>query len=58
MGGSGLAETMETIYAQNSMVHMLNGKAYGRALRYHVLIESSLQQIILNKMIYEEDSIT
>ena len=58
MGGSGLAETMETIYAQNSVVHMLDGKAYARALRCHFLIESSLQQIILNKMIYEKDSTT
>ena len=58
VGGSGLAETMETIHAQNSVVHMLDGKAYARALRCHFLTESSLQQIILNKMIYEEDSIT
>ena len=58
MGGSGSTETMETIYAQNSVVHMLDGKAYARALRCHFLIESSLQQIILKKMIYEEDSIT
>ena len=31
MGGSGLAETMETIYAQNRVIHMLDGKAYPRA---------------------------
>ena len=31
MGGSGLAETMETIYAQNHVIHMLDGKAYPRA---------------------------
>ena len=30
MGGSGLAETMETIYAQNHVIHMLDGKAYPR----------------------------
>ena len=58
MGGSGLTETMETIYPQNSVVHVLDGKAYAKALRCHFLIESSLQQIILNKMIYEGDSIT
>ena len=58
MGGSGSTETMETIYAQNSVIHMLDGKAYARALRCHFLIESSLQQIILKKMIYKEDSIT
>ena len=58
IGGSELVETMEAIYAQNSVVHMLDGKAYARALRCHFLIESSLQQIILNKMIYEKDSTT
>ena len=31
MGGSGLAETMEAIYAQNHVIHMLDGKAYPRA---------------------------
>ena len=58
IGGSELVETMEAIYAQNSVVHMLDGKAYARALRCHFLIESSLQQIILKKMIYKEDLIT
>ena len=29
-----------------------------RVARCHFLIESSLQQLILNKMIYEEDSTT
>ena len=58
IGGSELVETMETIYTQNSVVHMLDGKAYARAPRCHFLIESSLQQIILNKKIYKEDSIT
>ena len=58
IGGSGLAETMETIYAQNSVVYMLDGKAYKRVLRCHFLIEPSVQQLILNKMIYEEDSTT
>ena len=37
---------------------MLDDKAYARALRCHFLTESSVQQVILNKMIYEEDSTT
>ena len=53
----GLAETMETIYALNSVVHMLEGKAYARALRCHLLIVISLQQILFNKVIADEKKI-
>ena len=31
MGGCGLAEAMETMYAQNRVIHMLDGKGYPRA---------------------------
>ena len=54
----GLAETMETIYAPNRVVHMLEGKAYARALRCHLLSEISLQQILSNKIIVDEKKIT
>ena len=50
MEGCGLAETMETMYAPNIVVHMLEGKTYARALRCH-LIETSLQQILFNKVL-------
>ena len=57
MEGCGLAETMETIYALNSVVHMLEGKAYARALRCYLLTEASLQQILFNKVIADEKKI-
>ena len=49
---------METIYAPNSIVHMSEGKAYARALRCHLLIVTSHQQILFNKVIADEKKIT
>ena len=57
MEGCGLAETMETMYAPNIAVHMLEGKTYARALRCHV-IETSLQLILFNKIIADEKNST
>ena len=46
------------IYALNRVVHMLEDKGYARALRCHLLIETSLQQILFNKIIAVEKKIT
>ena len=48
MGGSGLQELWETVYAPNSVKHMLSGHAYARALRAHMLSISSLVSEILS----------
>ena len=37
MSWSGLQEQWETVYAPNSVKHMLTGHAYARALRAHML---------------------
>lgn len=42
MGDSGLAVQWETVYASNTVKHMLTGHAYARALRAHMLSVSSL----------------
>lgn len=36
--GSGFDETLKTIYAENTVSHMLTGKAYSRAVRGHILL--------------------
>ena len=41
--GSGFAEAMEQVYAENSVPHIISGKAVSRALRTHFLIESGEQ---------------
>ena len=54
MKGSGLQEAMETIYAGNPVNHMMDGKAYARAVRCHLIIDAVLHEILLKKFIYEE----
>ena len=39
MGGSGLQEALELVYA---VVHILNGKAFSRAVRAHLLMDGGL----------------
>ena len=55
MNSSGLREVMETVYASNTVTHMLSGKAYARAIRCHFLIETSL---MLNLLSYHLPSST
>ena len=50
MGGSGLQELLECVYAPNAVVHMLSGKAVSRAVRGHFLVESSLNALILSEI--------
>lgn len=50
MDGSGLTELLQTIYAGNSVVHILSGHAYSRAVRGHTLVHQSLAKMILDSM--------
>ena len=47
MTGSGFAEVLETIYATNSVKHMLTGKAISRAIRGHLLVYGALHFILI-----------
>ena len=49
MGNSGLKELCETIYASNTVDHILSGKAISRAIRAHILIDSALNGLLLSK---------
>ena len=40
--GSGLQQLLEVVFAQNSVTHMLTGKAIARAVRGHFLADSVL----------------
>lgn len=46
MGGSGLHELLEIIYAGNTVGHILSGKAVARALRGHFLIDAALNALV------------
>ena len=45
--GSGLQQLLEVVFAQNSVTHMLTGKAIARAVRGHFLADA-----ILNAELY------
>lgn len=46
-GGSGLDTLWEQVYAKASVVHMVSGHAYARALRAHFLTQKALGTILL-----------
>lgn len=46
MGGSGLEELWNTIYAKNSVIHMISGRQYSRALRAHFLTQQALTHLL------------
>ena len=50
MKGSGLEELISEVYAENSVIHVMSGKAVSRSLRGHLLVESSLKSILLEEL--------
>lgn len=50
MAGSGLKELWSTIFAPNSVIHMLGGHAYSRALRAHFLTYLALADYIVKEI--------
>ena len=44
MAGSGLRQLLAVVFAQNSVTHMLTGKAIARAVRGHFLQMLSLKE--------------
>ena len=48
MASSGLQELLEMIYASNTVVHMLTGKAIARAVRGHFIIDAALNALVLS----------
>ena len=47
MAGSGLDSVLQQIYGPDTVAHILQGKAYARAVRGHFLIESALMSKLL-----------
>ena len=55
MKATGL-EDLSEVYAENSVVHMMSGKAIARAIRAHFFAESSLMSLLL-EIINESNSV-
>lgn len=49
MTGTGLQECLETVYASNSVIHMLSGKSVQRAVRCHFLVDTALNALVTKK---------
>ena len=47
MGGSGLDTLWETVYAAGTVIHMMTGHAYARAVRAHILTSAALFCLML-----------
>ena len=47
MDGSGIASALQTIYGENSVKHILGGKAIAGAVRGHLLVGSAIQFMLL-----------
>ena len=47
MAASGLTEVLEVMYAENTVKHIVSGKAMSRAIRGHLMILAALNTILL-----------
>lgn len=56
MTDSGLAELWERVYAKGSVVHMLTGHAFSRAVRAHILTLLALIRVLLEKADWESQT--
>ena len=50
MGESGLGEVLTEVYAAKSVLHMLSGKAYAKAVRIYILVDSLLNNMLIEKV--------
>lgn len=51
MAGSGIKEALSTIYAENTIDHIMSGRAYARAVRAHILLQLALSRLIFNDLL-------
>jgi hypothetical protein len=56
MNGSGLRQVMDLIYAEDTVAHLLSGKAISRGIRAHFLIDAALNILLLKNMFDNENN--
>lgn len=49
--GLGLEEILETVYATNSVPHILSGKAYSRAIRGYFMVDLALNNMLMEELV-------
>ncbi|GFS90818.1 uncharacterized protein TNCV_1004011 [Trichonephila clavipes] len=50
MAGSGIKEVLSTIYAENTIDHIISGRAYARAVRAHTLLQQASSKLIFDNL--------
>lgn len=59
MNGSGIEELYNTVYAKNTVVHMMSGHAYSRSLRGCLLAQEALSHLIVeNKIQFTDEELS
>ena len=53
MSNSGLENILETIFAKNSIDHIMSGKIIYRAIRGHIIVDSVLNGLLLSKIFHD-----
>ena len=53
MSSSGLENVLETIFAKNSIDHIMSGKIIYRAIRGHIIVDSVLNGLLLSKVFHD-----
>ena len=56
MAGSGIEEVLGEIYAENTVPHLLSGKAIARALRGHFIVHAALMRNLFKRVFDEMDA--
>ena len=56
MKSSGLSAVLQLVFAENTVTHILSGKAYSRAVRGHFLVDGALNALLLQKVQTNEAS--
>ena len=51
MSGFGLEEVWNQVHKENTVPHLMSGKAYSRALKGHVLVHSTFHNILFDEII-------
>ena len=53
MKGTGLTNILESVYGENTVVHMMTRKAMQRAFRWHLLLDKCLNHLIVSEILKE-----
>lgn len=53
IAGTGLDQVLAQVYSENTVIHMLSGKAYARAVRGLLMVDSALNSILLDDILAE-----